>query len=138
MSGEEGGPVVVRAGGGEQPEIRFSVHIHVDGGGGTGVPFLGGRGKTSSWVMPAMVVLIAAGIVWLAGRSGMRGADAAPSQAVASTAPAPAQASKREGEERMPAALAAALDEKPLVIPPPGATAAPAAPAGPAAFGLSE
>jgi len=132
MSGEEESvPAVVRRAGEDKAEIRFpvhieSVHIHLGQPGEV-------SGKPGSWLMPVIVAVLAGGLAWTAGHlANGRGQGAAPAGAY--TPPVP----KAAGADPLPPALAAALSEKPVVTPPPGAAAMPSSPSGPAAFGLGE
>lgn len=131
MSGEEESvPGAVRRTG--EDKISLSVHIHFEGIGG---PSIRARGKPGSWLMPVIVAVLAGGVAFTASHyASGRGAGPAPVGASAYTPPVP----KAAGADQLPPALAAALSEKPVVTPPPGAPAMPSAPSGPAAFGLGE
>jgi hypothetical protein len=139
MSGEGNGGVVVRAGGGEKPDIQVSVHIHLDGAGNAlGAPPVAARGQARSWAAPVLVIMIAAGAVVLLGRVTNHNGGAVAPVAAASTAQAAPQQTKEAADGQMPAQVSAALKEKPVIVPPPGAPSAEAQPSGPAAFGLGE
>jgi hypothetical protein len=89
-------------------------------------------------VAPVLVIMIAAGAVALLGRVTNHNGGAVAPIAAANTRQASGQLSKEAGEGQMPAPVATALKEKPVIVPPPGAPSAGAAPSGPAAFGLGE
>jgi hypothetical protein len=83
--------------------------------------------------VPVFVVVAAGAVVWAAGRYGNHSAEAGLIQTAASAAAVPAP--QAADADHLPPAMAAALAERPVITPPPGAPAA-AAPGGPAAFGL--
>ena len=134
MIGEEADTVVVKGGGGDKPDIRLSVHVHVHGeASGSSAAVLPRREKGRSWIVPVFVVVAAGAVVWAAGRYGNHSAEAGLIQTAASAAAVPAP--QAADADHLPPAMAAALAERPVITPPPGAPAD-AAPAGPAAFGL--
>ncbi len=136
MSGEEADTIIVKGGGGEKPDILLSVHIHVHGeASGRSAAVLPRREKGRSWIVPVFVVVATGAVVWAAGRYGSHSAEAGLTQTAASAAAVPAP--KAAGGDQFPPAMAAALAERPIITPPPGAPADAAA-AGPAAFGLHE
>jgi len=131
---EEADTVVVKGGGGDKPDIRLSVHVHVHGeASGRSAAVLPGREKGRSWIVPVFVVVAAGAVVWAAGHYGNHSAEAGLTQTAASVAAVPA--AKAAGGEQVPPALAEALTQRPVITPPPGAPVD-AAPGGPAAFGL--
>jgi hypothetical protein len=138
MSGKENAVAVIRTGGGEKPDIHVTVHVHFDGAqGAVGAPLLSARGKARSWVAPVLVIMIAAGAVVAVGRAANHnGGPVAPIAAASTVQGGPP--SKEAADGQMPAPVSAALKEKPIIVPPPGAPSAGGAPSGPAAFGLGE
>jgi len=134
MNGEEAGSIVVKGGGGDKPDIRLSVHVHVHGeASGRSAALVSRPEKGRSWLVPVFVVVVAGAVVWAAGRYGNHSAEAGLTQTAASAAAVPG--AKAAGGEQVPPVLTEALTQRPIITPPPGA-AAYAAPAGPAAFGL--
>jgi len=136
MSADENGALILPAREDEKSAIRLSVHIHFAGNGG-GVVQAARPGKAAGWFLPVIVVLGVAGAVWYGGRAiASRVVEAKLGSLDSAAAPGVRDGGDKPGRGEMPAELAKALNEPPVVSPGPDVKSG--TPSGPEAFGLHE